>query len=432
MSVKQWDTTVRDIMAAVNLTNGDPDEAKSLIFGLWSAFMSAPAEVHEIFEAIDDEGFLAETENLVAQICAGIPMDAILPGDTKAMARRGAFLLRALEAIYLNSEGTRSHRSNDEFRVEYRGSKGFLLPFKPTFRKAKPWPPYFQRRGLAGSRCIPATLASGETIDLVFTDKLLPEGDLVCGAQLFEASVPLDENGNPIDFDSVGPFIFHGLATKVDPAISDRLRAACSGPDECNILVFPELMMPKNWQNELQEQLLAQSWDTELKQASPFFVLGGSWHDKRVNDEKHENCAPLYDGFGNLLGVHKKTIRYSHLPAIEDIEVSNSILVVASRELTVAIAICLDFCQTARPANPYDLLDVDLILISSMGRESTMESHEAKAKQFWDNRKTATFIAQQHDKEPFGYVASLPKPPETPFGERVLGPAAHRKINRKA
>jgi hypothetical protein len=432
MSVEQWDKTVRDIVAAANLTEGDPDEAKNLIFGLWFAFVSAPAQVHGIFEAIGDEHFLDETEKLVAQICAGIPMDAIPAKDAKAITHRGAFLLRALEAIYLRAEGSRSHRSANEFRVEYKGIEGFLLPFKPSFRTAKPWPRYFLRRGLAGSRCIPAKLRSGESVDLVFTDKLLPEGDLICGAQLFEALSALDQHGSPIDFNAVERFIFHGLATKVDPAIADRLKAACSSPDCCDILVFPELMMPKVWQNDLQEQLRTQAWDADLKKIPPFFVLGGSWHNSRINDGKYENCAPLYDGFGNLLGVHRKTIRYSEANLIEDIEPSNSILVAASRELTVAIGICLDFCQTARPDNPYDLLDVDLVLVSSMGHESTMDSHEAIAKRLWDSRKTATFIAQQHDKEFYGYMASFPKPNEGTFGERVLGPAAHRKINRKA
>ena len=115
----------------------------------------------------------------------------------------------------------------------------------------------------------------------------------------------------------------------------------------------------------------------------------------------------------------------------ENISPSNTVLVVACPGLTVAVAICLDYCQEGQPCNPYENLDVDLIIVPSMGGEETLTSHENMAQRAWNNRKTATFVAQQHDSQEYGYVAGMPFDDGASFGERVNSRSSVRKIKQK-
>ena len=71
----------------------------------------------------------------------------------------------------------------------------------------------------------------------------------------------------------------------------------------------------------------------------------------------------------------------------EGIEPSNRILVVVSPTITIAIAICLDFCEVVRERNPYDELDVDLVLVASMGGPTTLEGHKRRRREFGTKEK---------------------------------------------
>jgi hypothetical protein len=70
----------------------------------------------------------------------------------------------------------------------------------------------------------------------------------------------------------------------------------------------------------------------------------------------------------------------------------------------VTVAICLDFCE--KSDDPVGLvwarLAPALILVPSMGEDSTNDAHLLKAKDLFDKQGGRVLVASQHDREPRG------------------------------
>ena len=84
------------------------------------------------------------------------------------------------------------------------------------------------------------------------------------------------------------------------------------------------------------------------------------------------------------------------------------------REL-IAFAICKDFCDKAREV-PIRSLDVDLVLVPSMGRLNTMTAHRDTADTMKISFGTRAVVVQQTypfdpAKDPSGYLLKAPKEP---------------------
>jgi len=244
MTVEEWKKTVIDIASLAEKNGSEPSEARDLLFGLWRVFMAAPSVVHAEFESISDKVLEVGAETSSTSICQQISLDFSSFTELRELTLNAAFLLRALEAIFLQAEGGRFPRTIDELRVKYGGHEGFLIPFSPRFRVAKEWPTYFQKKGLRASRCIPAKLDSGVSVDLQLSDQFVNVDELNCTAQFFNASEPLDSHGAPIDFSAVDRFVFHGLIDVVDPEIQSRMEDCCKAEPQVDVLVFHYIHMP--------------------------------------------------------------------------------------------------------------------------------------------------------------------------------------------
>lgn len=425
MTDGEWQESILAIKLLAEEAGGDPFDVRNLIFGLWNAMLSAPILIQTKYSLLKTEDIESLSEVLSQKLCANEQIDPPAVGHEFILF--SASLLYALEAIFIRADGSSFPRHEDELKVSFEGVDGYLLPFKPAFRESDTSSGYLQKRGLKYTRCIPSLLPGGLSVDLKLYDKLMPKEELVCTAQLFESAIPLGADGAALNFSELGEFSFAGMDFKESLSVEQRLGDACPSSD---IIVFPELMMPHEQVLELQHALRSRPWDTPFETEPPFLVLGGSWHYERECG-KFDNRAPLFDGFGNHLGDHVKSQPFTSGNLVENIVPSNTVLVLASPNLTVAVAICLDFCQDGHPLNPYDSLDVDLVLVPSMGGDSTIQSHLARAKQCWNNRKTATFVAQQDLSNGFGYAGCIPLCEDGGFEERVEASTMMRKINQK-
>ncbi len=428
MTAEEWISSIKKIVADAEQSGFDAYHARHLLFGIWSLFIDAPTIVHHCFDGIESDDLRRQGKEFGPLLEAGSSLGLPDAPTLEQATCHAAFLLRALETIFIYAEAHLAPRRREDLMVEYNGAQGYLIPFKPRFRQDKDWPHYFPKRGLVSCRCIKAQLGTGQYVDIAFNVAAFDADELICGIELFDKITPLDAEGQAIDFSASNKFVFHGIAYAADPEIAARIKAACTD-DICDILVFPELTMPPEQQSELADNLRMRPWDIDFSGPAPCLTLGGSWHIRR-EDGKYENCAPIYDGNGTCLGTHRKIFPYSHPNLREDITPSNAILVVVARSLTVAVAICLDFCQEGHPTNPYDELDVDLVIVASMGSETTLTSHEAKATTYWNNRKTGTIIGQQHEAKDYGYVAAMPN--EGKFSDRIAQKTVRRKLKGKA
>ena len=420
----QWLAALNGIVDDVSLCGSEPARLRPELFGLWLLFMRAPSTIQRLFEQIDDDRL---TDGGTDRATAILQQHPVRPPNGASLAdavEYGATLLRGLEQVLIRTGAfARAPRRAAELETAYRGEAGYVLPFTPAFREPRePWQAYFPRRGLAEVRCLRKTLESGHKVNLVIGDP--PRADdetLHCVAALFESVVALDAAGEPIDFETAGRFVFHDARLSPDsvaPLFTEALEEA-----PADIVVFPELTMPPQALIELVSLLRTKPWLAARRAIGPALIVGGSWH-RSAGSGKYRNQAPVLRSNGEILGWHSKSMPFRRKAQVEDIEPSNEVLVVATPTLTVAIAICLDFCQ-AGGDNVYSELDVDLVLVPSMGGPSTMDSHRIEAKRIWDRRKTATFVAQQSDEEAYGYVFSQP-------GDAARGARASQRISRRS
>jgi hypothetical protein len=440
MNELDWVAAVRVLASNSDAKVHDLASLSSSLYGLWHLLNSAPATVQRSFDKILDETLESRGNLFAERLGKSLPLMFGGPSDgVEIVTEAAACLLRGFETA-LFAEGffaDRTPRIPSELLVTYDVESGYVLPFPARFREPKPWPRMFARRGLARYRCIPQILSNGLRVDL----KLLRFGqklkDLQCVAHLFEGVTPLDAAGNPIDFGNCGHFIFHGLNYASTFDADARLASGMISATENNLHVFPELTVPLGEREVLRKALQRKLWLNGLNGPKPALVVGGSWHIQSDSGD-YFNCSPVYDGDGRKLGCHHKHQPYSHGDLVENIKDSDSILVLASDEFTVAISICLDFCQSGDSINPYDELDVDLVLVTSMGGETTMKSHSAVAKRIWDRRKTSTLVCQQRDgdesdsdgKLMLGYVGATSDLNAEDFATKVFEPTTVISVPR--
>jgi len=167
----------------------------------------------------------------------------------------------------------------------------------------------------------------------------------------------------------------------------------------CSAVVWPELTMPLAQQEALTDALHSEDEGACALQ----WVMAGSWH---VGNEQFENVALIFDRYGAHVLKHRKSLPYRDAEhGREGLKGSFVIPVMITDEHLIAFAICKDFCEAA-DYTPYPDLDVDLIVVSSMGEESTIVAHQTVAYQAAVRGKR-TFVVQQQGKTdvaPTGWV----------------------------
>ncbi|WP_194473246.1 hypothetical protein [Bradyrhizobium sp. CCBAU 51753] len=174
-------------------------------------------------------------------------------------------------------------------------------------------------------------------------------------------------------------------SASVKSQIEDALNA------DCIALVWPELTVPPAIRREIQETLNAR--DMVDGREGPEVVVTGSWHEETEKD-RVVNRAHIYDGYGVERLVYDKIQPYADDDwGIENIEPGDTISILASEAALIGFAICLDFCDVV--SNPFTELDLDIVLIPSMGNDRTMQGHQTTASRVEVKFGTRCFVVQQ-------------------------------------
>ncbi len=124
------------------------------------------------------------------------------------------------------------------------------------------------------------------------------------------------------------------------------------------------------------------------------------------------NEAAVLSGSGRSLLGQQKRLPWRAGPKIENIRRGEDLWILVLGDILVGFGICLDFCQRLGET-PYRALDVDLVLVPSLGNDATMSGHAAVAQDLHINRGSRCFVVQGAEPtlEGFdGYVL----PPENP------------------
>ncbi len=166
---------------------------------------------------------------------------------------------------------------------------------------------------------------------------------------------------------------------------------------ECgaSIVVLPELTVDE----EVRTRLCAWLRDRRGRPALDL-VVAGSFHEEV--DDVRRNIAHVYDGFGDEVFQHVKLRPMRALPggrlSDEKIEGSDAVTLIHAWLGLIGVAICLDFCETGDTpvTDLWRAVGPALMLVPSMGMETTNHAHDGKAKSLASQYGTITLVASHH------------------------------------
>lgn len=263
----------------------------------------------------------------------------------------------------------------------------YVLPRRGVSKDRAPMTrqPY-DKRGLLEHRIIP-TFIDKYPVELIEsrTLRLTESSSWTMGACVFKDLKPVP------DFTGTGDgrrFVIKDVVcATADATIDEQMRSALD--EECMVVMWPELTVPPLLRRRIETQL--KSLDMLDRRSRPALVVAGTWHEPQ--SEGHVNRAYVYDGYGVQLTIYDKIDPYIDSDwGIEKIQLGQKLCVLVTEEALIGFAICLDFCAAK---NPFTKLDVDLMLVPSLGNDTTMDSHQDTAKDMAAQFGSRSFVVQQ-------------------------------------
>lgn len=163
-----------------------------------------------------------------------------------------------------------------------------------------------------------------------------------------------------------------------------------------DLLVLPELTVDADVLRPLRE------WLRGRKAHGFKLVAAGSYHEP---GPPRSNIGRLIDHLGRVLVEHRKLcpmrVGPDSSPIDEDIEGGSELVLLWTPIGLAGLAICLDFCD--EPSSPaaevWYRTGADLLLVPSMGSETTNHAHERRAIELARQHSTVTIVASQHPEE---------------------------------
>lgn len=260
----------------------------------------------------------------------------------------------------------------------------------------------YDRRGTLRHRIVPTMLDGVQVrlIPMMDLDAVATDGKLRLGAAAFP--------GLTLDPLAVGEG-FRARAV-IHEGMEQAIERQLDGLTRAHAIVWPELTVDDRGLETIASGLARRSLLTEHM---PSAVVAGSWH--RVAGEGTRNTAPILDGTGATKGVYSKIVPFlSDELGWEAIDQGTEIVVLICDRFLASVAICKDYCDLG-VVPPWHLLDVDLMLVPSMGNVTTMEGHIARAKANRIQHEQRAFVVQQglvrKEGDPMGYVLPGPRNP---------------------
>jgi hypothetical protein len=291
--------------------------------------------------------------------------------------------------------------TSDEWRPPGYGC--FVVPVRRDYRLADGRPA--QRRGLRHHAVIPERIGSLAVEihlhpDVAVRDVGADPVNWTFGAATFpEMTVVTVSTG-------VGGFRLADAPANGDEAALVARQVEGAREAGVDILIWPELTMPLR----RLELLRARLADAPLSGGRIPLVVAGSWHVLREaafdvpegpeveaggGAEQYVNRSEVMLGYGEFLLSYDKRRRFPFGGMMEDIHAGRKLPVIVMEDRLVGIAICRDNCDDTA-TETYGDLPLDLVIVPSMGAESTVEAHERHAKGQRSRQGTVTVVVQQN------------------------------------
>lgn len=277
----------------------------------------------------------------------------------------------------------------------------------------------YPRRGLLRHRILPRRVGS-LTVKLSGGRDVArsrePAVSLKAGAALFS------DLAVRVERPSTAPGLFR-IVEAESPRDEEQLRQALTGAhvERCDVLAWPELTMPPRRVELVRRWLGERLLDPGADDHRVGVTVAGSWHHPK--GEKVVNRAPVLGPTGKpLLQVDKRLGFHAYGFGSEDLHPGGILHVLLLDGALIGFGICRDFADDG-PDNPFGVLDLDWVLVPSMGNPRTTGGHLLTAGLACSRFTTGAFVVQQQEPREIGD----PVPPPGPLGTVVCGTVAREQ-----
>lgn len=384
---EEWIVAVNKIAAAQSrLRDQEFTTVRAALAEAYKLMAGAGARPDDLYARITESRLQAMVTDAYQALATGDWQWLPPSGDIQAVVTSLAVRVRALDRLLAILAPYNGPPVNAQTDYLCGKTNWFVIP-RLTARV--PRPGYggrasFSQRGTLYHRLLPRMIGSYEITLTFLPDIRCFDPKLVLGSAMFE------DFGLNYHIESG---TFHAIDIQCDTS-AQQIGAAIGKATaaRCYCVAWPELTMRRDVELKTLIDGLKAIARSDAQNCLPAFTLAGSWH---VGEgEQRRNVAPVLDAYGETLLEHSKARAYSDNEyGLEGIYSDYRIPVLVTQDRLVAFAICKDFCDT-RNGIPYPLLNVDLIVVSSIGNEQTMASHRAMATRI-EPSGTGAFVVQQ-------------------------------------
>ena len=323
--------------------------------------------------------------------------------DPKETIRPLAIEIRATDA-YLRQARSKHRVTKPNRDWKYPQVKSFVIPCrerrlgKDGTRDRQP----YERRGILQHRILPTRIGNFQ-IRLSGRSHVADKAEV--GPPRFKGGAALFTNLH-LDADRSKPGLFTVRSCRAPDHDEQILACLIDAHDTtCTGLVWPELTIAVDDRRRIADWLAVRQKGEHAHAPLLGLVVAGSWHETKSG--KTVNRSLVVDGLGNRLLTFDKLLAYQDIEyGTEDIEESDWLEVLVVEETLVAFGICRDFAEI-QPSNPFAQLDVDFVIVPSMGNATTADGHRLTAAIVARRFATQSFIVQQADPgttSPLGFV----------------------------
>ncbi len=357
---------------------------------LWMLLANGPRDLKIAFRNLDDAQIVEAMEAYFDELESGHLVWAIgrdwaatalsIAGQLRALDRK----LTQLRRFYVFGSGP------DRFLSEKY--QAFVIPLRNA-KKLGPHPgpgAGFVKRALPNHAIIPKRIKDDFDVVVDFDNNLIasvgPERQINVGAGLFPGESV--EGGNTPD----GWRVTDLKNACPLPVLNKQVSEAFKQPLFAQ--VFPELMMPPERLVDLMDQLRAASEEGEML-LGPAIICAGSWHTEV--DGKLRNTMSILDRSG------RERLRYNKISSfvgggVTEANIPDRVVrILVTPDAIVSFAICSDFCDVTDIDVPFLGLDIDLLLIASLGTTSALKGHEGNAYAMRADTGCNAFVVQQRE-----------------------------------
>lgn len=363
----------------------DAVDPRLFLVWTWCVLLSMPSNLREKYTALKEGwaggfGLDAETERLRLSGLALEGLDTVAANRLRWLAAMTRLLDDRLASLDYWPED-RSRWSQDDWRPgDY---PCFVVPVKREYRLKDGKEAEY--RATRYHALVPAHVGELD-IELVLHEDSTGEGEPSAwryGAAVFDDVIVEPEHIGEDEFLLVaapGPSAEDAIEEQVAKALGDR----------CDVLAWPELTVPPDRLDKIRAVLGRNPLSSPERIP---IVVAGSWHVPVGGG--HVNRCEVLQGKGKSLTHCDKRRRFEFLGRKEAIEPTRRIPIVVMDDRLVAVSICLDFCDDRVP-DLYADLGLDLVIVPSMGKETTTESHQRHATTLQSRQGGVTILVQQH------------------------------------